>query len=153
MRVPTVISKRDKMREMECSKVSLRLDEMRETECFNVSLRLAANVCLAVALAALPLLVALVPANVTARCEILLDRLNNMRPEGDTVLHNRVLELEIYARNTNRGKGLGFVLSGTVISRRTLAQLATALFGVLGPAMVWLIGLGASDSGDGSGAK
>jgi hypothetical protein len=119
---------------------------------WRASLHLAVHVCLAAALAALPLLVALVPAQVTARCEHLLDRLNDIRPDGDTVLHNRVLELEIYVRNTNRGRGLGFVLFGTVISRRALAQCLAALVGVLTPATTYLISL-APGSSDGSSAK
>jgi hypothetical protein len=122
-------------------------------KCTNTATGVAGNVFLAVAFAALPLLVALIPAQVTTRCELLLERLNDMRPEGDAVLHNRVLELEIYLRNTNRGKGLGFVLFGTVINRRALAQLAAAVFGVLIPGMTFLIGLGAAGDGDGTGGE
>jgi hypothetical protein len=141
LRVPSVVFKRNLLGK--CSG--------DDNECLKAALHLVANVCLAAALAALPLLVALIPAQVTARCEHLLDRLNDMRPDGDTVLHNRVLELEIYVRNTNRGRGLGFVLFGTVISRRALAQCLAALVGVLTPATTFLISL-APGSGDGSSA-
>ena len=55
--------------------------------------------------------------------------------------------------NCGTGFGLGFVLFGTVINRRALAQLAAAVFGVLIPGMTFLIGLGAAGDGDGTGGE
>ena len=92
---------------------------------------------------AIPIIVALVPAAVSSECDQLLVDLNELRPDGDSTTHARALELEVYLTNANGGhrfgQGVGFLMFGTVLSRRTLKKAAVGSYAILVPTVTYLL--------------
>ena len=91
----------------------------------------------AVICALVPLAVAWPLAGTTSRCEYLLDALNRKRLE-DLAYHERVEALEVALRQLNRGKGLGFMLGGIVISHHVIKQLFAPLLTLGSPILTFL---------------
>ena len=94
---------------------------------------------MAVVLATLiPLLLATAPSTVSTCCADLLEALNDLRAEGELEKLPRILELELFLKNKNRGQGLGFVVLGVVLDKRMLAKLLLGSFTVALPLAAFL---------------
>ena len=77
----------------------------------------------------LPLLFLTDVASTSNRCDHLLDELNNMRKIWGPQCNEEITWLETSLMRLNRGQGLGFTISGVVIDRRFLKNLAMAIGG------------------------
>jgi hypothetical protein len=92
----------------------------------------------------LPLLLLLDIAATSSTCDALTTVLNRVRIKHmETGPFPRIADLETALCKLNRGQGLGLVLGGVVVDRRTLGRLGTALAGTLTTVYSLLIGLGA----------
>jgi len=78
-------------------------------------------------MAAIPVLLAADIAATSSRCDLLSDSLNAVAISHGPECHLRLDYLETRLRRMNRGQGLGFVVAGTVINRRTLTAGAVKL--------------------------
>jgi hypothetical protein len=91
-----------------------------------------------------PLLLLLVPTQLTTRGIELVDDIHEMRVSGAGLHYDRVSALEDYLRNVNMGKGPGFRLivyqqkGGIVITMKLLVTAISSLFGIY-PVVVYLI--------------
>lgn len=80
-------------------------------------------------LSVLPLLFLTDVASTSNRCDHLLDELNNLRKIWGPECNEEITWLETSLMRLNRGQGLGFTISGVVIDRRFLKNLAMAIGG------------------------
>ena len=73
---------------------------------------------------------------------------------GDLATDNRIRELETYLVNSNGGarfgQGVGFVMCGMVLDKRSLLKLAVSVYSVVLPAIGFLLTTGSDDGTDGS---
>eukprot|EP01043_Picozoa_sp_COSAG02_P065530 COSAG02_NODE_9922_length_2074_cov_1.895190_2_plen_188_part_00 len=86
---------------------------------------------LGAAIAALtPLLIAWPLANTSTQSANLMDHLN-MQRTLDLNLHDRLSVLETALRQSNKGRGLGFVVASVVVDSRMLSQAMLAVISVM----------------------
>eukprot|EP01046_Picozoa_sp_COSAG06_P038620 COSAG06_NODE_4474_length_4217_cov_11.624089_2_plen_479_part_00 len=78
------------------------------------------------------------PAAVSSRCSAFIDQLNDLRCLGRTdSMHSRVLPLECFLKNKNRGQGIGFCLFSVKIDKRLLMQVAIGLASCASTLITW----------------
>ena len=76
-----------------------------------------------------PLLFLTDVASTSNRCDQLLDELNDLRKKWGPRCNEEITWLETSLMRLNRGQGLGFTITGIVIDRRFLKNLAMAIGG------------------------
>ena len=85
-------------------------------------------------------------ATISSMCDQLQDMINDfgLRPmscaDADSV-HRRTFPLLTTLRSMNANQGLGFVVYGTVVDRRTLSRAVVAVGGFLGTVVPVVIAL------------
>ena len=104
---------------------------------------------------AVPLGVASIPASVSTECDNLQLDLNEKRGSaGDLATDARIRELETYLVNSNGGarfgQGVGFVMCGMVLDKRSLKKIGLSVYSIVVPAITFLLTAGSDDGNDGS---
>ena len=100
------------------------------------------------------MLIALVPARISSECDRMTERLSLMRFEGECSrldeVELRVSSIENGVRNLNFGQGLGFMLFGLVIDKRSMKTLGTGMGMGLSSVLTLLVAIGETAAGSGS---
>ena len=103
---------------------------------------------IAVGFGALPFVLVADPATASSKCAKLEDDINALR--GEDLDFTRAHWLLKYVQSLNKQQGLGFVVAGQVITKRTLWMLATGIYSALavfGPTLEGELGLAGSCAG------
>jgi hypothetical protein len=87
---------------------------------------------LLLAFASLPVFLALAPADVSTRCDNLLESLTALRARDPCGEHMRIGALYDVLRLINKGHGLGFKVWGVVLNRRRLLEALGVFYTLLG---------------------
>lgn len=92
-----------------------------------------------------PMLIALPLADTSTKCAELMDHLN-MQRTLNLNLHDRLSVLETALRQSNKGKGLGFVVANMVIDSRMIAQALLGVISIMSTVIPLVIVLRATES-------
>lgn len=89
----------------------------------------------------LPLLLAFDVAKVSSQCDLLMSSINIVRMRTGEECNERITWLETSLMRLHHGQGLGFLMAGVVVDKRTLRNAFAAMVGAMSTVITALLAL------------
>jgi hypothetical protein len=89
----------------------------------------------------LPLLLALDVAKVSSQCDLLMSSINLVRIRSGEECNERITWLEMSLMRLHHGQGLGFLMAGIVVDKKTLRNALVAMIGAMSTIITALLAL------------